>query len=108
MGEKWVEVAGNSETYSPWRGRDSRVAVGGMQWRPAAVSRGGGAPVHFRPWEEAEEIQLSEAKLVVVLVGSGVDGSGGLGGGGAAAAPTAPAAALDREARHDAGGGSWG
>jgi hypothetical protein len=101
MGEKWVEVAGNSETYSPWRGRDSRVAVGGMQWRPAAVSRGGGAPVHFRPWEEAEEIQLSEAKLVVVLVGSGVDGSGGLGGGGAAVA-------LDREARRDAGGGGWG
>jgi hypothetical protein len=37
------------------------VAVGGMQRLPAAVARGGGAPVHFRPWEGVEEVQLSEA-----------------------------------------------
>jgi hypothetical protein len=83
MGEKREGVMGNSETCSPWRGRDGRVAVGGVQRRPAAVSCGGGAPVHFRSWEGAEEVQLSESKLVVVLVGSGVDGGGGLGGDGA-------------------------
>jgi hypothetical protein len=43
---------------------------------------GGGAPVNFRPWEGAGEIQLSEAKLVVGSVGSGVVGIGRLGGGG--------------------------
>jgi hypothetical protein len=50
-------------------------------WRPARAPMGGGAPVNFRPWEGVGEDQLSEAKLVVGSVGSGVDGSGGLGGG---------------------------
>jgi hypothetical protein len=45
MGEKREEVAGNSKTCLPWRGRDGRVAVGGMQRWPAAVSCGGSAPV---------------------------------------------------------------
>jgi hypothetical protein len=46
MGEKREEVEGNSETCSPWRGRDGKVAVGGMQQRPAVASRGDGVPVH--------------------------------------------------------------
>jgi hypothetical protein len=48
----------------------------------ALVVGGAGAPVNFRPWEGAGEIQLSEAKLVVGSVGSGVVRIGRLGGGG--------------------------
>jgi hypothetical protein len=58
---------GNSETCSPWRGRDGRVAAGGVQRRPAVVSRGGGAPVRFRPGEGAEDAQLDALELLVVL-----------------------------------------
>jgi hypothetical protein len=99
MGEKREEVAGNSETCSLWKGRDGRVAVDGMQRRPAAVSCGSGAPVHFRPWEEAEEVQLSEAKLVVVLVGSRVDGGDELGGDSADRCDLVAAAARRRKAQ---------
>jgi hypothetical protein len=74
-----------------------------VQRRPAAVSRGGGAPVHFRSWEGAEEVQLSEAKLVVVLVGSGVDGGGRLGGGGAVRLRRRRKAARDAACRGAAG-----
>jgi hypothetical protein len=58
------------------------VAAGGVQLRPAAVSRGGGAPVCFRPREGAEDAQLDGLALLVVLAR--------LGG---------------QRQRHDAGGG---
>jgi hypothetical protein len=48
-------------------GENGTVAVGGMQRRLAAASRGGGALVHFRPWEGAEDAQLDGLDLLVVL-----------------------------------------
>jgi hypothetical protein len=49
-------------------GGDGRVAVGGMQRRLAAVSQGGGALVHFRPWEGAEQVYLGERMLETTSV----------------------------------------
>jgi hypothetical protein len=62
-------IEGISGTCSPWRGGgDGRVAVGGMQRRLAAVSQGGGALVHFRPWEGAEQVYLGERMLETTSV----------------------------------------
>jgi hypothetical protein len=74
----------------------------GGRWR-CATAAGGGAPVHFRSWEGAEEVQLNEAKLVVVLVGSGVDRGGGLGGSGAVRLRWRRKAARDAARRGAAG-----
>jgi hypothetical protein len=64
-------IEGISWTCSPWRGGNGRVAVGGMQRRPAVVSRGGGALVHFRPWEGAEQGYLGERMLATTSICSG-------------------------------------
>jgi hypothetical protein len=105
-GGKEGGVVGNSETCSPWRGGDGRVAAGGVQRRPAAVSRGGGAPVCFRPWEGAEDAQLDGLDLLVVparLEGQwqrqNVGGGGELGNGRQRCGSTGAAAARHCRAR---------
>jgi hypothetical protein len=62
--------------------KEGKITGSGHSWWPARAPMGGGAPVNFRPWEGAGEVRLSEAELVVVSVGSGVDGGSGLGSGG--------------------------
>jgi hypothetical protein len=102
MGEKREGVVGNSETCSPWREGDGRVAAGGVQRRPAAVSRGGGALVCFRPREGAEDAQLDGLDLLVVLARLGGQrqrqnvGGGGEFGNGRRRRGSAGAAALQR------------
>jgi hypothetical protein len=44
-GKKEEENEGTKMECSPWAESDGRMARGGAQQRPAAVSRGGGAPV---------------------------------------------------------------
>jgi hypothetical protein len=48
-------------------GEGRQTTGGGGLGRPAAVPGGGGAPVHFRPWEGAEGTQLDGLDLLVVL-----------------------------------------
>jgi hypothetical protein len=52
-------------------GENGRVAVGGMQRRPAVVSCDGGALVHFRLWEGAEQGYLGERMLETTSICSG-------------------------------------
>jgi hypothetical protein len=52
-------------------GADRKVAGGGPQRRPAAASRGGGAPVHLRRWGAAERVRLGEGMLEATSVCSG-------------------------------------
>jgi hypothetical protein len=82
VGENEEESKGNSKKPLPWIEEEGEIAGGEHSWRPARAPMGGSAPVNFRPREGTGEVQLSEAKLVVGSVGSGVDGGGGLGGGG--------------------------
>jgi hypothetical protein len=63
-GEKGEETEGVLGSCSPQAERGSKVAGGGPQWRPAAASRCGGAPVLPRPREEAEEARLDVAELL--------------------------------------------
>jgi hypothetical protein len=45
LGKKEEENEGTKMECSPWAESDRRIARGGAQQRPAAVSRDGGAPV---------------------------------------------------------------
>jgi hypothetical protein len=81
VGENEEESKGNSKKPLPWIEKEGEIAGGEHSWRPARAPMGGGTPVNFRPREGAREVQLSEAKLLVGSVGSGVDGGGRLGRG---------------------------
>jgi hypothetical protein len=76
----WVqeeeEIEGISGSVLTLEGENGRVAVGSIQRRPAAASRGGGALVHFRPWEGAEDAQLEAWISWWCWLGSKVNGSG--------------------------------
>jgi hypothetical protein len=59
---------------SPWAESDGRMARGGAQQRPAAVSRGGGAPVLNSRREGAPRTRLDVAQPRAVAV-SPIDAS---------------------------------
>jgi hypothetical protein len=60
-------------------GRDGGVTAGVVQRRPALVSRGGGVPVRFRPWREAEEVRLGSSRLPAGSIYSGCAPKRGIG-----------------------------
>jgi hypothetical protein len=108
--EPWTDggkeggVVGNSETCSPWRGGDGRVAAGGVQRRPVAVSRGGGAPVCFRPWEGWRMHSSTASISWWCWLGSKVNGSGKTWAAAASSAMADSGAALQVRRRCDTAG----